>query len=316
MRRIIPLELVGYKKLDYDLYDEKGEVVYKSGSELTPDILIMLNFKKVYIKDDITSLDFDKVKSYPGMKNSLEFESIISKNATTLLVESTKDILKKVLKDKIPDISICITARDTILQEVKEKLEKIECISQLRVFDEYTFSHTINVSTISSALGITLGLSENDVKDLALGALLHDIGKMRIPKNILNKPDKLTPSEFELVKKHTTLGYQFIMEKMDLQDKIAKVALEHQEKYGGEGYPNGLKNKEISLFAQITSIADVYDALISKRVYKKAIFSKDALKIMLSEGSSSFNPYMLYKFVFLAKYKDKVNLSINEEDKI
>jgi putative nucleotidyltransferase with HDIG domain len=329
MRRILTLELVGQEVLNYDLFDEEGQIIYKSGELLTPNILMMLNFKKIYRKDEpvkilkpyINVVQDDHVfhdknisnKSYKrkSFKKS-ELKSVISKKATEYLVQSTKNILQDIQDGKTPDISACTAVRDIVVNEVSANLEKIECIGQLRVFDEYTFSHTINVSTISSALGLTMKLSEKELQDLSLGALLHDIGKMKIPIDILNKPGKLDSEEFEIIKSHTIHGYKIILNEMYLSDKIAKVALEHQEKYGGTGYPNKLKGQEISLFAQITSIADVFDALVSKRIYKEPMPQHDALKIMLSEGSKAFNPFMLYKFVYLANYKDASNILTEE----
>lgn len=329
MHRILTLELVGQKILDYDLFDKEGQIVYKSGEQLTPNLLMMLNFKKIYrkekpaeklqpyinvVQDDHVIREKDiNLKNYKrkSFKKS-ELKSVISKKATEYLVQSTKNILQDIQDGKTPDISACTAVRDIVVNEVSANLEKIECIGQLRVFDEYTFSHTINVSTISSALGLTLKLSEKELEDLSLGALLHDIGKMKIPIDILNKPGKLDFEEFEIIKSHTIHGYKIILNEMYLSDKIAKVALEHQEKYGGTGYPNKLKGQEISLFAQITAIADVFDALVSKRIYKNPMPQHEALKIMLSEGSQSFNPYMLYKFIYLANYKDTSSL-ITEE---
>ncbi|OGH96951.1 MAG: hypothetical protein A2287_04835 [Candidatus Melainabacteria bacterium RIFOXYA12_FULL_32_12] len=315
MQRIIPLELVGNDKLDFDLYDENGEVIYQSGDKFTPDFLMMLNYKKVYRRSEPVSLDFEN--NQPEKSQGInECKSVISDTATDFLIKSTKKVLRAIYDNEQPDIDICEAARNTIVEEVGSKIEQIECISQLRIFDEYTFSHTVNVSSMSTALGIILGFNEEDIKDLALGALLHDIGKMEIPKNILNKPGKLDPDEFNFMRNHSILGYQYIKNKMGFSDKISQVALEHQERYGGGGYPNGLKGKEISLFAQVTAIADVYDALVSNRVYKRAIASSSALKLMLSEGSSSFNPYMLYKFIYLANYKDTVNLVVDDKDKV
>ena len=102
--------------------------------------------------------------------------------------------------------------------------------------------------------------------------------------------------------------YNIIKKELHQQEDIARVALEHQEKYSGLGYPNGLKGKEIHLYAQVAAICDVYDALVSQRVYKPALPSHEAIKIMLSEGSRSFNPFMLYKFIYLANYKDTAKL--------
>lgn len=310
MRKILPLELAGKDKLNYDLYDESGNVLYNRGEELSPSLLMQLNFKQVFKREES-----DEITVPTRIKEGKEFTSAISEVATESLLKNTKEIVKKAFEGGEPDISVCEASRDIILDEVSDKIEKIDCIGQLRVFDEYTFSHTVNVSSMCSALGLTLGFSEQDLKDLALGALLHDIGKMLVPKNILNKPGRLTAEEFQEMKNHTTYGYNVIKNEMQLPDKIARVALEHQEKYSGIGYPNGYKNKEISLFAQVCSICDVYDALVSKRVYKDAMPSHDAIKILLSEGSKSFNPFMLYKFIYLANYKSSTELKISEEDK-
>ena len=150
--------------------------------------------------------------------------------------------------------------------------------------------------------------SEKEIEEITLAGLLHDIGKSKIDKEILMKPKPLAPNELEIMKQHTIYGYDIIKNKLELPEKIALVALEHQEKYGGGGYPQKLKGKEISLFAQITSIADVYDALVSKRVYKDPMSPSDALKIMLSDGSKAFNPFILYKFVYLVNYRNSEEL--------
>jgi len=307
MRRIIPLELVGLESYNYDLFDESGNMIYKKGEKFSPGMLMMLNFKKVYRKEDV---------ELSATGSEQEIESIIPDEVTDYLIQNTKKIMLDTLDGKKTDVDACIETGKIIVEEVGNKIDKIECIGQLRVYDEYTFSHTINVSTLSSALAMALGFSDQEVKDITLAALLHDIGKMKIPKEILNKPGKLEPNEFQIIKKHTTLGYKHIIEEMKLPEHLAKVALEHQERYGGKGYPCGLKGEEISKFAQVAAIADVYDALVSERVYKKAILSHEALKIMLSEGSTSFNPYMLYKFVYLANFRDTVTLGIKSEKDI
>jgi putative nucleotidyltransferase with HDIG domain len=294
----MPLELAGQKNLAFDLYDENGEIVYNSGDELSPGFLMQLSYKKVFKNDS------QIVKTY----TIYEPKSVISEKTTRLLVTSTKNILKKAYENDKPDLETCQNAANIILEEVSENLENVQCISQLRIFDEYTFSHTVNVSTMSSALGMLLDLDEQQLKDLALGALLHDIGKMRVPKDILNKPARLEPEEFTIMKSHTLLGYNYIIENLEVSDEIAKVALDHQEKYSGGGYPNNLKGKEISFFAQIASIADVYDALISNRVYKKAIELDRATDILLAESNKCFNPYMLKKFLKFTGFENKADM--------
>jgi putative nucleotidyltransferase with HDIG domain len=317
MKRIIPLELVGLQKFDFDLYDENGNIVYEKGENVTPDLMMLLSQKKIFISSDKHKADVPQVlPACPVNQEKVEAKEIlsaISQKATKELLTNTKKILQESLEGKNPDISICEATRDIVLNEVSEKIEKIECIGQLRVFDEYTFSHTVNVSSITSALAITLDFKEKDVEDIALGALLHDIGKMRVPLMILNKPGKLNDEEFMYMKSHPLLGYRIIKEEMKLPEHIALIALQHQEKYGGKGYPDGLKGNEISLFAQVTSIADVYDALVSKRVYKQPLPSHEAIRIMMDEGSKSFNPFILYKFLYLANHKSTGGLVITRE---
>lgn len=312
MKRIIPLELIGQNSLNYNLYDENKNILYRSGEPLTPPTLMMLNTKMVFIDEG----EAKNAKIPVSYGENEEIKSIMSEKATSYLLDNTKKIIKDLKDGKTPEVSVAEATRDVVLDEVSDKFEKIECIGQLRIFDEYTYSHTVNVSSICTALGMALGFDDEELKDLALGALLHDVGKMKVPKEILNKPGKLTDEEFTFMKSHPLFGYQIITNEMQLPEKIAVVALQHQEKYGGFGYPNKLKGKEIALFAQVAAIADVYDALVSKRVYKQPIPSSKAIQIMLEDGSKSFNPFMLYKFVYLANYKNATNLDIRDEDKV
>jgi len=312
MKRITALELVGKTILDTDLYNAKGEIVYPIGTKLTPSLVMQMNYMQLYIKPLVTRNRL--VEDDYELTGEPEIKSIIPDNITENLVGNTKRILYDVLDGKTPDANVCNVTRDIILDQVQDKIEKVDCIGQLRIFDHYTYSHTVNVSAMCSALGIILGFDAEQLKTLALGGLLHDIGKMKVSKAILNKPAKLTPEEFNEMKNHTIYGYKIIKEEMKLGDDIARVALEHQEKYSGLGYPSGLKGKEIHLNAQVAAICDVYDALVSERVYKKGMPSHEAIKIMLSEGSRSFNPFMLYKFVYLANFKDTTNLIVAASD--
>ena len=306
MRLVIPQELLGLEKLNYDLYNERGEVIYKSGDPLTSNLLISLTQKKIYRENNPLKADSNlaKLHKYPTKQ---EFKSVIPEKVTKSLLESTKKILKVTLEGNTPDISACINTRDMIIDQVGKKLDKIECIGQLRIFDEYTFAHTVNVSTLCAAIAMVLKLTDKEIQDITLGGLLHDIGKMRVPIEILNKPGKLTSDEFEFIKNHTWFGYEIITNEMRLPEHIAKVALEHQERYGGGGYPLGLKGDKITLFGQISSVADVYDALVSNRVYKNAVLSEAAVQIMLSEGVKSFNPIILAKFTKLANFNNERN---------
>ncbi len=306
---VSPHDLIGQRFLDYDLYDEKGVLLFKKDEPIPPGLILELkaNNQVVYrIESQLKIEDFD-LEPDPEPETSRTKSVISEKNQETLILNSRK-LMQSIADGQAIDIKSCSEAKDILVDEVTEKIDKIKGINELKVFDKYTFSHTVNVSSMSAALGKILGLSDEQIDDLALGALLHDVGKMLIPKQVLLKPGKLEPEEFEIIKTHTTKGYNYIKEKNELSDIIAKVALEHQEKYGGFGYPNQLKADEISYFAQIVSIIDVYDALTSRRVYKKEMSNAEALKIMIGDGSKAFNPVMLYRFIYIANYRNKSEL--------
>lgn len=318
MQRVVILQYTGEESLDFDLYNSFRDVVYEKGTPLTPEMFLKFSVTNVYKAEDDEPLISEVSKAKQEAKKNIpqkameKLENVFPEEITEHLISNTKQIIKKFEEGELPDMSICEATRDIIIDEISAKIDQVESISQLRVIDDYTFSHALNVSSICSALALKLDFSENDIKELTLGALLHDIGKTKIPEEILKKPTKLDPKEMEIMKRHTVYGYDIIKNQLKLPERIALVALEHQEKYNGSGYPKGIKGKEISLFAQVTAIADVYDSLISQRAYKKPMLSSDAIKIMISEGSKAFNPFILYKFVYLANYKSTDNV-VDEE---
>lgn len=328
MQRVVILEYADKESLDFDLYNSFRDIVYKKGEPLTPELLLKFSVTNIYrAEGDEEPLVSSATKAKqeekqrlkqggaPGLIKTPEEDLIpVYTNAIAEhLVGNTKQIIQKLEQGEMPDMSVCEATRDIVIDEITSKIDQVESISQLRIIDDYTFAHAVNVSSICSALALKLDFSENDIKDLTLGALLHDIGKTKVPEDILKKPTKLEPKEFEEMKRHTVHGYDIIKNQLKLSERIALVALEHQEKYNGSGYPKGLKGKEISLFAQVTAIADVYDSLISQRVYKKPMPSSDAIKIMIAEGSKAFNPFILYKFVYLANYKSTDEVVDDEE---
>lgn len=145
------------------------------------------------------------------------------------------------------------------------------------------------------------GLTETDIENIALASIMHDVGKISIPDAILNKPGKLTPEEFEIIKTHTSQGAMLLDKIPQLREHDSyrfayDIALHHHERWDGRGYPEGLKGNEISIWAQIVSLADVYDALVSKRCYKPP-FSREKAKSMIVENKCGvFNPLLLDRF--------------------
>lgn len=322
MRRVIPLELVGFKKLDCNLYDEQGQVIYNCGSDLTPELLMKLNHIKVYKKEkdffeiineepetiakrELTPTEqFIESVEPQNLIKKAEYKPVINEKTVNRFLDTSKGILRACELGIAPNYSTCVDTSLEILNEVFDKLDKVSNIAEMRIHDFYTYTHCINTAIISAIIGKEIGMKEDQLKDLTLAAVLHDVGKINIPKEILYKPDGLSKDEFSIVKNHTIYGYDLILNKIKLPDFVAKVALEHHERFDGKGYPYGLNKDKISYFAQIVAIADVYDALVSEKIYRGAVQSIDAIRIMLKEESTSFNPEIFNKFAYLAVVKN------------
>lgn len=319
MRRVIALELVGLKKLDCDLYDEEGKIIYNKGTEFTPEIFMMLTHSKVFKRDEEQLTREETVPEWPKLsigenfevseplstEETSEFKSVFNEQRKDTLVNGVRQLLQGVIDQTPIKLQTCIDATEIILEEVYEKFDKVNNFGELRVYDYYTFSHSINVAILSTIIGTELGYNESKLKDLTFSAFLHDIGKLQVPKEILYKPQGLSPEEMNLVKQHTQFGSDFITNKLKLPDTVAKAALSHHERWEGQGYPHGLKGNAISEFAQVIAIADVYDALISEKVYRGPVQSIEAIRVLLTEEAKSFNPKILNKFVYLAVIKSE-----------
>lgn len=165
---------------------------------------------------------------------------------------------------------------DNISAQMSKKLDMVDpsilfqCINTPKPIDEYLRRHSVNVGFLNGLLGKWLKLCSTDIDLLVLTGLVHDIGKTKIPTEILDAPRKLTPLEFEIMKKHTVFSYELLNTDERFPESVKVAVRHHHEKMNGSGYPHGLSADKIPLFARITSVSDIYDAMISKRTYKKA----------------------------------------------
>ncbi len=169
---------------------------------------------------------------------------------------------------------------DGFVNLVLQQEATIASIMQIAAHDYYTHTHSINVSVYTLSLAKFIGLKDKDLEDIGMSSMLHDLGKSKVEWEIINKNGKLTDSEFLQMKQHPATGYDIAL-KMGITDKrILSGIRSHHEKLDGTGYPDGLKDKQVSLFARIIAVCDVFDALTTKRSYKDAMSSFTAIKIM------------------------------------
>ena len=168
--------------------------------------------------------------------------------------------------------------------DILENLRRLNKVAQVR--DEATGKHTQRIAAYCKLLAKAMGLPNDFSNEIFFASPMHDIGKVGIPDNILLKPGTLTAEEFKTMKSHCEIGYKILKNsgsKDDFFSLAAEIALTHHEKWDGSGYPNGLRGKNIPLSGRITIIADVFDALTNKRVYKSACSIEDSIKIMRDE---------------------------------
>lgn len=159
------------------------------------------------------------------------------------------------------------------------------------------FFHSVNVAILSLLMGMELGLGTDDLQNLGLAAILHDIGKMFVNSEILHKPTSLAPDEYKEVKQHVKLGYNFLKATFEIPAQVYVAVLQHHERYDGKGYPNELGGDNIHLFGRIIAVTDVYDALTANRPYRKPIPASKALDYIVSGNGTLFDRRLTNIFV-------------------
>lgn len=183
-----------------------------------------------------------------------------------------------------------------LIKSSRNSLHLFDMIHNIRDYDDLTFAHSINVSMICNIIGRWLHYSQEDIDALTLAGLLHDIGKLIIPHEIITKPDRLTPQEYSIIKTHPLHGYNIVKDK-NIDERVKLAVLEHHERCDGSGYPNGKKDAEIHDFSKIVAIADVYDAMTSNRVYRKGICPFDVIEQFEKDGFLKYDMKFLQPFL-------------------
>jgi len=184
-----------------------------------------------------------------------------------------------------------------LVDTISSESNAVVHITDLKSYDEYTYHHSLSVAVLAIAIGQGLGIDSDKLKKLGNCAIMHDIGKTKVPLELINKPGRLTKEEFDIVKQHANNGRSFL-ERCDIGDfELWAAVAHHHEKVDGSGYPKGLKGDEIPLFSQIISIGDVYDAVTSYRAYRLPMSPADAIELVMSEIGRSFDYDIVNVFV-------------------
>lgn len=240
----------------------------------------------------------------------------------SLNYEQQLNIVEQQLSQIVNTGDINTSVLDTIATDIRNtaigKTQLFSHMFRLRSSDNHTFNHCLNVSIFASILGKWLHLSKNDIRQLSISGLLHDIGKTKVNQDILNKKSTLTKAEFAHLKNHTTLGYDLIS-LSDLPIAIKQVVLMHHERMDGSGYPLGLSYANIHPYARIIAIVDIYDAITSDRPYHKRMHPFKVIKMLEEDYYHLLDTKYLYVFLEHIAYNflgDQVRLSNGDKGKI
>lgn len=207
------------------------------------------------------------------------------------------DMLAQARMGKITDTQKARELVAELASNIVENLDASMWLTQLKSRDEYTAIHSLNVCVLSLTFGRSLGLKGDELNKLGLGALLHDIGKMQVPLEILNKPGKLTVEEFKIMKSHPQKGYQMLLSDDTLSSDVLSIVKSHHERVSGKGYPDNLSESNISYYTKIVSITDVYDAITSDRVYHDGMTPHEALKRLYEWMPDNFDTKLMQAFI-------------------
>ncbi|UPM53903.1 HD-GYP domain-containing protein [Gottfriedia acidiceleris] len=279
MRVVEASTLVPGTILRKPLYNEHGKMIVSANIPLTEEMI-----------NRIHKLAIHFVLVHVQSSEQLMEKTIISNELRTEITKTIEDAFVKLISEDVYLRGLSLEKNSSRLKEIIKSLQKelwqqkdvLSLLIDVLQYDEDLFTHSLHVAMYSLGIGTALDLSKNQLNLLGLGALLHDVGKMFIPKKILNKRDRLTEDEYEFMKQHTIAGYEIIRQVPSIHPIVADCALQHHEKINGSGYPKGLFGEEMHLFSKIIGIADFFDAVTSNRVYRQAMLPNEGLTLLMN----------------------------------
>ena len=248
------------------------------------------------IQTEINKLDGLNVKD--GARVSLREEIVRAKKLLNEAKKKTKQLMDDVKLGKQLDMQQVESIVDKMTESVLNNSDALVSLARIKNKDEYTYQHSLAVSALCISFGEHLRLDDKKIKAIGIGGLVHDIGKVRVPTEILNKPGPLTEEEFEIMKEHVKHGDCILRQTTtNIDEDSICVTAHHHERLDGTGYPEGLKGDEISIFGQMSAIVDIYDALTSERCYKNPMPPTDALRKLFEWSSGYLNKDLVERFI-------------------
>lgn len=271
-------------KIGKNIYSSDGVVLLAKDVILTDEYIQSLGkigVNGVYIEDTLS--------------HDIYIQNVISEELRVQAVKSMKDIYNKP-EDVARTLSTVEYLAKSIMSEILNNKNIMVNMIDIKAFDDYMYSHSVNVAVLSSVIGIGLNLDVKKIERLTASALLHDIGKVFISKDILNKQNA-SAEELELIKSHAEKGYRYIKQHYAIPVTTYVGILQHHEHYDGSGYPDSKKGEEISKFGRIICLCDAYDNLVTEKQNKKACIPSDAIEYIMANNGQMFDPKLVKLFL-------------------
>ncbi|MDD3370026.1 MAG: HD-GYP domain-containing protein [Lachnospiraceae bacterium] len=302
MRRIPADSLVPGMITAEDVFSYDNQLILPKGLTLTDKAITKLAYYSIFsikVEDELStaftsSVDDDR-SYYERVKSSQEFLQF--KKEYSSAVEDFQDRINDMVHQNRPfNVEAMMTPALKTLFEKDNHVNVLDMLHNMRDYDDATYMHCMNVALICNIFARWLNLSREEIHVSTLCGLMHDIGKIQIPDAIIKKPAKLTDKEYNIIKTHPIEGYNLVRN-TDLNTHIKNAILMHHERNDGSGYPLGLIGERIDPYAQIVSIADVYDAMTSARVYRGPLCPFAVIGLFEDEGFQKYNPQFILTFL-------------------
>jgi len=263
----------------------------KHNGSAPPDRLLTENEKKEFV----TQI---KPRNYKD-KTNFKQELTVAQENHTVLGNTAEIVMADIANNKTLNLPVLRKAINPMVESVIRNPEAFSWLTRMKSKDDYTYKHSVSSAVWSVALGRQLGLPKRDLQTLGMGALLFDVGKMKLPEKLINNPNRFNQTEFKLVKKHVDYSVEIVQSIPGIDDKIVEMIATHHERHNGSGYPNGLKGNKIPLFGKIAGLTDCYDALTSDRAFQSATSPHDAVRKLYDWSNIDFQAELVEQFIQL-----------------
>lgn len=310
-------------RLDESIYAEGNILLLASGQRIdSPAQLKMLEEAGFEVDfktpaKEAAPAPVSKTQADPGLRAQEEFDERVrhAKRVRQGVKKATAELLARVNAGQKPDVDHLLPVASNLAADVTRDPYAIASITHLSQCDDYTLEHSVDVAILMVAIARLLGFPEEEHKLIVLAGMMHDVGKQKVPPEVLHKPGRLTDEEFQEIRRHPEYGYEILKQSEDCPEEVRLVALQHHERCDGQGYPQGLTAEQITPYSRISCVADTFDAMTADRVYKKgasAWYALSELHVRCKEQYDNQAVMALTKLVGVFPVGTRVKLDSGE----